>query len=157
MPHREHDNGIMAQRRSAMNQLCRELKVWQRAMDLMVESFRLSAKLPREARFELGSQIRRAAVSIPANIAEGNARRHRKEYLRFLAIARGSHSELSTLFEAARRVGYLTEMELAPAFEMLDHVGRMLTRLIARLKEVGGDPTGTPNLPSTPDSRLPSR
>ena len=140
-----------------MNQWCRDLKVWQKAMDLMVEAFRLAGRLPREARFELGSQIRRAAVSIPANIAEGNARRHRKEYLRFLAIARGSHSELSTLFEAARRVGYLTEEQLGPSFEMLDHVGRMMTRLIAALSDAGGAPAATPTPPSTPDSRLPSR
>jgi four helix bundle protein len=134
-----------------MKQMCRELKVWQRAMDLMLESFRLARTLPREARFELGSQIRRAAVSIPANIAEGNARPHRKEYLRFLAIARGSQSELGTLFECALRVGYLTEADLATAEEIMDHVGRMMTRLVAALS----DPAE--RVPqSNPDSRLPN-
>jgi four helix bundle protein len=114
---------------------CRHLKVWQRAMDLMVESHRLAAKLPSAERFDLGSQIRRASVSIAANIAEGNARSHTKEYLHFLSIARGSLAELATLLEGGRRVNYFQERDLKPAEELGDHVSRMLTRLIGSLRE----------------------
>jgi four helix bundle protein len=91
--------------------------------------------LPQIERFDLGSQIRRASVSVPANISEGNARSHRKEYLQFLSISRGSLSELDTLLEGARRVNYFTEHDLARSQELIDHVGRMLTRLIASLRE----------------------
>jgi four helix bundle protein len=118
-----------------MVKYCRQLTVWQKAMDLMVESHRLAGKLPHIERFDLGSQIRRAAVSVPANISEGNARGYRKEYLHFLSIARGSLSELDTLLEGARRVGYLADDELTRAEELLDHVSRMLTKLIASLRE----------------------
>jgi four helix bundle protein len=120
---------------SAMIKYSRQLTVWQKAMDLMVESHRLAARLPRVELFDLGSQIRRASVSVPANISEGNARAHRKEYLHFLSIARGSLSELDTLLEGARRVDYLSEADLARSSELLDHVSRMLSRLIASLRE----------------------
>ncbi len=118
-----------------MIQNCRQLKVWQRAMDLMVESHRLVAKLPSTERFDLSSQIRRASVSVAANIAEGNARSHTKEYLHFLSISRGSLAELATLLEGGRRVGYFSENDLKAAEEIGDHVSRMLTRLIASLRE----------------------
>jgi four helix bundle protein len=120
---------------SAMIKYSRQLTVWQKAMDLMVESHRLAARLPRVELFDLGSQIRRASVSVPANISEGNARAHRKEYLHFLSIARGSLSELDTLLEGARRVDYLSEADLTRSSELLDHVSRMLSRLIASLRE----------------------
>ena len=118
-----------------MIQNCRHLKVWQKAMDLMVESHRLAARLPPAERFELSSQIRRASVSVAANIAEGNARSHTKEYLHYLSIARGSLAELATLLEGGRRVSYFDERDLKSAEELGDHVSRMLTRLIASLRE----------------------
>ena len=99
----------------------------------MAEAHRLSARLPEFERLALADQIRRSAVSVPANIAEGNARAHRREYLNFLSIARGSLMELSTHLEAARRVGYLSNEDVAPATRLLDRVSRLLTALIASL------------------------
>ena len=80
----------------------RELKVWQHAMDLAEEVYRFTATLPAEEKFGLVSQIRRAAVSVPSNIAEGNSRATRGEYLQFLGIARGSLAELQTQLQARR-------------------------------------------------------
>ncbi len=133
-----------------MIRACCDLKVWQRAMDLVVEAYRLTKRLPSNERRSLGDQIRRAAVSIPANIAEGNARSHRREYLHYLSIARGSTAELETLLEAAQPVGYLTADELLPAEELLDHVGRMLTRLVSSLADV---PLSTSSRVPSPESR----
>jgi four helix bundle protein len=136
-----------------MIKYCRQLTVWQKAMDLMVESHRLAAKLPQVERFDLGSQIRRASVSVPANISEGNARSHRKEYLHFLSIARGSLSELDTLLEGARRVNYFTESDLLLSQELIDHVSRMLSKLIASLREK--EPTSPYRLPRRVPSPAP--
>jgi four helix bundle protein len=114
----------------------RDLSVWRKSMELMVETYRLSDRLPRREMFGLAAQMRRAAVSIPSNIAEGNGRMHRGDYLHHLSIARGSLMELQTLLDASRCLAYLSEERLNPALELVDHVGRMLTRLIARLREM---------------------
>ncbi|UGB37767.1 four helix bundle protein [Frateuria soli] len=82
------------------------LKVWQDAMCLVEDVYRFSASFPETERFGLTAQVRRAAVSIPSNIAEGAARRSKQEYLRFLSIARGSLSELDTQYQIALRLGY---------------------------------------------------
>jgi four helix bundle protein len=116
-----------------MSRSCGDLLVWQRAMDLLSESYNLAGRLPALERFELASQIRRAAVSVAANIAEGNARSHRPEYLHFLSIARGSLAELRTLLEACRRVNYLSEADLSVVDSTLEHVSKMLAGLIASL------------------------
>ena len=79
----------------------RDLEVWQRAMDLVKAIYALSSKLPQHERYGLISQLQRAAVSVPANIAEGHARDSTREYLRFIGIAIGSLAELSTLVELA--------------------------------------------------------
>ncbi len=112
---------------------CEELEVWQRAMDLMVEVYRLAARLPDYERTRLADQLRRAASSIPANIAEGNARSHRREYLHFLAIARGSLAEVVTHLESTKRLGFLSGSELSSASTLAIRVRQMLTRLIASL------------------------
>ena len=114
-----------------------KLTAWQRAMDLLVEVYRLTERLPAKERYDLASQMRRAAYSIPANIAEGNARAHRKEYLQFLAIARGSAAELATHLEVARRVGYLSDADLDQARKLSERVGQLLTRLVASLSNPG--------------------
>jgi four helix bundle protein len=108
---------------------CCDLRVWQVAMDLVIESYRLAELLPARERFGLVAQIRRAATSVPANIAEGHGRIHRREYLHHLSIARGSLKELQTLLVIAQRLGYLPASELARAAELSDYVSRMLTRL----------------------------
>jgi four helix bundle protein len=102
-------------------------------MDLMVEVYGLAARLPDYERNGLADQLRRASSSIAANIAEGNARAHRLEYLHFLAIARGSLAEVATHLESTRRLGFLTDSELATASLLATRVRQMLTRLIARL------------------------
>ena len=103
-------------------------------MDLAVESYRLVKLLPPEERVGLARQISRAAVSIPANIAEGYGRLTRGEYRNHLSIARGSLKELETLLALAARLGHLPASELARSAELCDHVSRMLTRLVRSLR-----------------------
>ena len=98
------------------------------------ETYKVSRRFPREELFGLVSQIRRAAVSIPCNIAEGNGRRKPREYAYHLSVARGSLREVETLAELARGLDYIREEELANLRELLDHVGRMLTRLLKTLE-----------------------
>ena len=83
------------------------LEVWQEAMQLVEMVYVATATFPAEERFGLTAQIRRSAVSVPSNIAEGAARRSTPEYLRFLSIARGSLSEMSTQLQIAARLGYV--------------------------------------------------
>jgi len=84
----------------------KDLLIWQDAMTLVEHVYRLTSSFPDQERFGLIAQLRRAAVSVPSNIAEGVARRTTREYLQFLGIARGSMSEIDTQIEIARRLGY---------------------------------------------------
>jgi four helix bundle protein len=112
----------------------RDLVVWQRAMDLVVEVYRLSSRFPSDERFRLTSQITRAAASVPANIAEGHARSSAKEYSRFLAIAKGSLMETETFLMLAIRLDYVGDAQAAPALAMVTQISKMLTRLRERLR-----------------------
>lgn len=103
----------------------RDLLVWQKAMDLVVMSCRLSKRLPASENFGLISQIQRAAVSIPTNIAEGGGRRHLGDYLHHLSIANGSLKELETLWYIVVRLAYLPAKEVDPALQTASEVGRM--------------------------------
>jgi four helix bundle protein len=87
------------------------LDVWKQAMALVVDVYALTAMLPQNEQYGLVSQLRRAAVSVPANIAEGAARNWSKEFLHFLGIASGSLSELDTLIDLARQLGYVEDTE----------------------------------------------
>lgn len=89
----------------------RNLKAWQQAVDLVVAIYNLTRTFPRDEIFGLSSQLRRAAVSVPANIAEGFARNGSKELLYFLGIASGSLSELDTLIELSGRLDYIRQTE----------------------------------------------
>jgi len=109
--------------------------VWQKAMDLVVAVYELVKSLPRTEQYGLTSQIQRAAVSIAANIAEGNARGSRKDYARFVGISRGSTAELETLLTLAARTGLLDQSSIAPVFERSEEIGRMLTALRSKLSE----------------------
>jgi four helix bundle protein len=112
----------------------RDLRVWQKAMDLVVTSYEVSKQFPQSELYGLVSQIQRAAVSIPANIAEGHGREHLGDYLHLLSIANGSLMELETHFLLAGRLGYLS---VEPTNQLLDQtaeVGRMLAGLIRSLK-----------------------
>jgi len=110
-----------------------DLLVWQKSMDLVIESYRLAQRLPLNERYGLASQIRRASVSVPANIAEGFGRWHKKEFLRFLLLANGSLKELETHMEIGRRLTFFASSELTKALKMADEVGRMITVLRGKL------------------------
>lgn len=106
-----------------------ELEVWRRSMDLAVECYGVTRLFPRDELFGLTSQVRRAAASIPANIAEGQGRQSTKEFLNFLGIARGSLKELETHLILSTRVGLLGEEALTPLLQQTAAVGRMLNGL----------------------------
>ncbi len=117
-----------------MRQSYQRLVVWEKAMDLVVECYSLARKLPADERFELSAQIRSAAVSVVANIAEGHGRLHAGDFVRFLSYASGSLREVETELLVAVRVGYLTPASVAPALELADEVGRMLAGLIRSVR-----------------------
>lgn len=112
----------------------RDLLVWQRAMDLAVATYELSRRYPREELFGLIPQSRRAAASIPANIAEGHGRTSRSTYAHFLRIAQGSLKELETHLMLAERVGAAPPRSTEPLLAGADELGRMLRTLIARVQ-----------------------
>lgn len=116
-------------------QTYRDLEVWQRSMDLVVEFYRLSKLLPREEQFGLTSQMQRAAVAIPANIAEGHGRLHRGDHVHHLSIARGSLTELETHLQIAVRLEYLQREQGLESWRLLQEVGRLLNGLIRSLRE----------------------
>lgn len=111
----------------------RDLVVWQKAMDLVEEVYRLSGQFPAEERFRLSSQITRAAISVPSNIAEGNARGSRNDYVRFLSIAKGSLMERETQVMLAVRLGYVNEASAEPALNLIVEISKMLTAMRNRL------------------------
>jgi four helix bundle protein len=111
-----------------------DLRVWQGAMDLMVDCYALTRRLPREERFGMSSQLQRASLSVPSNIAEGNGRSTRGEYLNSISSARGSLNEVQTLLIAVQRVGYLPADELHQPMRCVDTVGKMLFGLRASLR-----------------------
>ena len=113
----------------------RDLDVWQRAMSLVTICYQLAERFPRNEEFGLGAQVRRAAVSIPSNIAEGHGRSSTGAYLHHLAIAHGSLMELETQLEIAQRLGYVTAAELNEELALAGELGRMLHGLIRRLRE----------------------
>jgi four helix bundle protein len=113
----------------------RDLLVWQKGMDLAAEVYRLSRGWPKEEIYGLTSQARRAAASIPANIAEGYGRQSTASYGQFLKIARGSLKELETHLLLAERVGLVAEGTCADALSMADELGKMLGALIMSLSK----------------------
>lgn len=109
----------------------KDLKVWQESMDLVVEVYKITKQFPKEELYALTSQMKRSAVSIPSNIAEGAGRKSKAEYCRFLYIALGSASELETQIEIAYRLNFLSDMkdlELKIRF-----IKNMLSKLIKSL------------------------
>ncbi len=112
----------------------RDLIVWQKAMDMTVDIYRITQSFPNSELYGLTSQIRRSASSIAANIAEGQGRRTGKEFVNFLMNARGSVLELDTHLELSMRVDYLEKENYKRLKEKLDEVGRMLNGLIGSIK-----------------------
>lgn len=113
----------------------RELRVWQEAMDLVTEVYKLVQSLPKSEMFSLGDQLRRASVSVPCNIAEGFGRQHTREFVQFLSIAKGSLGELETQVLIAQRLKYTQDETAAALLARTESVGRMLTALRASLEK----------------------
>jgi four helix bundle protein len=111
------------------------LDVWNKAVDFVVSVYKITEPFPKEEKFGLTPQLRRAAVSVPANIAEGAARTSPKEFMQFLSNAQGSASEVETELLIARRLGYLGEPDYVRARAVVGDIGRMLTGLRHHLKE----------------------
>jgi four helix bundle protein len=113
------------------------LDVWKKAIEFVVAIYRTTDSFPPDERFGLTSQLRRAAVSIPANIAEGAGRKSQKEFSYFLSNAQGSASEVETELLIASRLNYLAEPKYLALRASLDDIGRMLTGLCRHLLKKG--------------------
>lgn len=113
----------------------RDLLVWQKAVDLVTRCYALTKILPRSETYGLVGQIQRAAVSIPANIAEGHGREHLGDYLRHQSVANGSLMELETHFVIAQRLNYLNAEDVERVLAQSGEVSRMLTGLTKKLRQ----------------------
>ncbi len=111
----------------------RDLIVWQKSIDLVIEVYRVTDKFPKSEIYGLTSQMRRAAVSVPSNIAEGYYRKHRPEYLQFLRVAFGSGAELETQIVIAKRLELIPIAGFTRIEELLSDVMRMLNKMIDSL------------------------
>lgn len=120
----------------------RDLIVWQKAMDAVVEYYRLAARLPKYEQYGLASQIRRSAVSVASNIAEGHSRSTSREYAHFLSIARSSVKEMETQLHICLRLEYLDSGQVSHAFSLADEVSRMLAAI--RASVLAGKRTRSP-------------
>jgi four helix bundle protein len=112
----------------------RDLVVWQKAMELVTEVYRVTKKFPKDELFGLTGQMRRAAVAVPSNIAEGYGKSSRKEYIYFLTHARGSLLELETQVLIASNLSYLKESETDDLLSLVSEVGRIIHGLLSSLK-----------------------
>jgi four helix bundle protein len=111
----------------------RDLMVWKKGIDLAKQLYSLTRGFPQDERFGLTAQIRRAAVSVPSNIAEGQARRTTKEFIQYLYVAKGSLAELDTQLTLSHLLGYLEEEAYNNWLEQIDVLQRMLFNLVAKL------------------------
>ena len=130
-PHNNPRKGILIMRPHE------NLDAWAKAVDFVVAVYKVTEPFPKEEKFGLTSQIRRAAVSVPANIAEGAARKSPKEFVQFLSNAQGSASEVETELLIARRLGYLREHDYLKLRSSLNDIGRLITGLTRHLKSKG--------------------
>jgi four helix bundle protein len=117
-----------------MNKPHKKLDAWATAVDLAQLVYKTTDRFPSKEQFGLANQTRRAAVSIPSNIAEGAARQTKKEFIQFLHVSKGSLSELDTQLELAKRLEYLGQTEWETLNELLERVDRMLSGLIRHLR-----------------------
>lgn len=121
--------------RPAVESPHRNLEAWKSAMALAVDMYETTATFPQTEQYGLTSQMRRAAVSIPSNIAEGAARDSHRDFARFMLMARGSLSELDTQTELAFRLGYLPEPQVTVLREMMSRVGMLLNGTLRWLRD----------------------
>ncbi len=112
-----------------------DLKVWQRSHELVLETYRLTGELPAEERFGLVSQLRRASISVPANIAEGSKRRSKNDFARFLNIAEASLAETEYLFVLCRDLSYLKPNTVLQQLKEISEITRMLYVLRAKVEK----------------------
>lgn len=112
----------------------RNLVVWQKSIDLVVEIYKLTEQFPKSELYGLASQMQRAAVSIPSNIAEGSKRRTDKDFCYFLSTSFGSGAELETQIEIAGRLPFGSELDYSNCQSLLDEVMKMLNKLISTIK-----------------------
>ncbi|WP_282053539.1 four helix bundle protein [Maribacter luteus] len=113
----------------------KELIVWQKSMDLVEKVYTATASFPIEEKFGLTSQIRRCAVSIPSNIAEGAGRKSKKVFRNFLEISNGSINELKTQLEISKRIGFHTKDELERIFYLCDEIQKITITLIKKYSD----------------------
>ena len=106
-----------------------DLLVWKKSMELTAEIYRLAKLLPKEETYALSDQMRRAAVSIPSNIAEDRGRNSDKDSIRFLSVSRGSLWELSTQLDICVMLNYLTESQIQNAKALIDEISKMMSAL----------------------------
>jgi four helix bundle protein len=111
----------------------KELKIWQKAIALVKFVYQITQKFPREERYVLTDQVRRAAISIPSNIAEGQTRQHTAEFRQFLFISLGSLAELDTQLILAKELGYMNEVGLSQFDSKSSELRKMIWTLISRL------------------------
>jgi four helix bundle protein len=150
-----------------MGQSFRDLIVWQRAIQLTIDIYKLTAQFPAAERFGLTSQMRRAAVSIPSNISEGYGRASKGEYVQFVGHARGSCSELETQIVIAKALGFGTPSNLDSAEGLCKEVGRLLGALMKSLRPNHpqslshqvprslNPPASSPSVPKSPSPSAP--
>ena len=121
----------------------KQLRVWQNGMELVRRVYRLTRSFPRHEVFGLSSQLQRAAISVPANIAEGHTRGTTKEFLRYVTIAHGSLAELETMFLAAQDLQYIDAVNHDQLADLCDATGRMLGSLRrALIKKLNSQQSG---------------
>lgn len=111
----------------------RDLLIWQKGIDLVTEIYALTRKFPQYEVYALANQLQRSAVSIPSNIAEGQARQHTGEFRQFLYVALGSAAEVDTQIAIAHRLGYITQQEANAITVHVVEIQKMIHALIARL------------------------
>jgi four helix bundle protein len=120
--------------REEMGDSFKDLVVWQRAIEMSLAIYKLTSNFPASEQFGLTSQLRRASVSVPSNIAEGDGKSSKGEYLSFLGHARGSNGEVQTQLIIARGLGFGSPESLLQAESLSNEVGRMLVVMMSKLK-----------------------
>ncbi len=118
-----------------MSRNFKNIKAWKHSDDLVVDIYSVTKFFPKEELYGLVSQLRRAAVSVPTNIVEGSGREHKKEYLHFLYIARGSLSEVIYLIHISKRLGYIEDIPFVKLNDLAEEVAKTLYGLILAIKK----------------------
>jgi four helix bundle protein len=113
----------------------RDLKVWQKSMDMTVAVYELTRFFPKDELYRITSQVTRSAASVPANIAEGHARGTRKDYAHFLAVSKGSLMETETFLLLAIRLNYISQNQAQLTLDLITEISKMLTKLRQTLTE----------------------